>query len=68
MFCVQERELQGRKEEEELEAFRKRIIEEERLRLLRQHAPNLLGYLPKVRHAFSTLAAGIFVAVPMNIL
>ena len=54
-FCVQERELQGRREEEELEAFRKRIIEEERLRLLRQHAPNLLGYLPKVRHAISTL-------------
>ena len=38
-----------RREEEEMEAFRKRIIEEERERLLRAHAPNLLGYLPKVR-------------------
>ena len=44
-----ERELELRKREEEVEAFRKKIIEEERLRLLQQHAPNLVGYLPKVR-------------------
>ena len=44
-----ERELAARKEEEEMEAFKKRIIEEERMRLLREHAGNLAGYLPKVR-------------------
>jgi hypothetical protein len=27
--------------------FRRRIIEEERLRLLKEHAKNLIGYLPK---------------------
>ena len=37
-----------RNQEKEMEAFRKKIIEEERMRLLRQHAPNLVGYLPKV--------------------
>ena len=31
-----------------MENFRKQIIEEERARLLREHAPKLLGYLPKV--------------------
>lgn len=32
-----------------MEEFRKRIVEEERAKLLREHAPKLLGYLPKVR-------------------
>lgn len=31
-----------------MEAFRKQIIEQERQRLLREHAAKLLGYLPKV--------------------
>ena len=44
-----------RQQEEELEAFRKRIIEEERERLLREHAPRLLGYLPKVKGLCSNL-------------
>lgn len=44
-----EKELNERKMEEETEAYRKQIIEEERLRLLRQHADKLLGYLPKVK-------------------
>jgi len=29
--------------------MQKKIIEEERQRLLQQHAPNLIGFLPKVR-------------------
>jgi hypothetical protein len=36
------------KEQDEMEAEeRRRIIEEERLRLLKEHAKNLIGYLPK---------------------
>lgn len=35
--------------EQEREAQRRQIIEEERQRLLKQHATKLLGYLPKVR-------------------
>ena len=37
-----------REHDRRLEA-EKKIIEEERQRLLREHAPKLLGYLPKVR-------------------
>ena len=44
-----ETELAERRMEEEMEAYKKQIIEEERMRLLRQHATKLLGYLPKVR-------------------
>ncbi|XP_040181176.1 meiosis-specific nuclear structural protein 1-like [Rana temporaria] len=43
-----ERELLEREEEEKREAFRRAIIEEERQKLLKQHATQLLGYLPKV--------------------
>ena len=43
-----EREQELKRQEEEMERFRKQIIEEERLRLLQQHAPNLVGYMPKV--------------------
>lgn len=42
-----ERELAERAKEQEMEEFRKKIIEEERARLLQQHAPSLVGYLPK---------------------
>ena len=34
---------------EEDEAIRREIIEEERQRLLQEHAAKLLGYLPKVK-------------------
>jgi nucleotidyltransferase/DNA polymerase involved in DNA repair len=44
-----QREEDLRRQEAEMEQFRKQIIEEERLRLLQKHAPNLVGYLPKVR-------------------
>ena len=37
-----------RQEEEEIEARRRAIIEQERKRLLQEHAAKLLGYLPKV--------------------
>lgn len=44
--------------EKERESQRRKIIEEERQRLLKQHATKLLGYLPKVRtphHSTQTL-------------
>lgn len=34
-------------EEEKENENRKRVIEEERLRMLREHAKNLIGYLPR---------------------
>lgn len=37
--------------EQEREAVRRQIIEEERRRLLKHHATKLLGYFPKVRGA-----------------
>lgn len=40
--------MDERRNEEEMEQFKKSIIEEERQRLLREHATRLLGYLPKV--------------------
>lgn len=40
--------MEEQKEMERLENYRKQIIEEERQRLLREHASKLLGYLPKV--------------------
>jgi hypothetical protein len=40
-----ERDAQGREKEEEAE--RRRIIEEERMKLLRSHAVGLFGFLPK---------------------
>ena len=43
-----EQELEERREEERMEAERRAIIEQERQRLLREHATKLLGYLPKV--------------------
>ena len=46
-----EAELEERKEEERREADRRAIIEQERQRLLQEHASKLLGYLPKVSHS-----------------
>ena len=44
----QEREVDERQYEENLEKFRQQIVEEERQKLLAEHATRLLGYLPKV--------------------
>lgn len=44
----QERALEEQREMERLEAYRRQVIEEERQRLLQEHAAKLLGYLPKV--------------------
>ena len=43
-----ELELEERREGERLEGMRRAVIEQERQRLLREHASKLLGYLPKV--------------------
>uniref|UniRef100_A0A2C9JVV5 Meiosis-specific nuclear structural protein 1 n=1 Tax=Biomphalaria glabrata TaxID=6526 RepID=A0A2C9JVV5_BIOGL len=42
-----EAEVEARLEEAKLEQFRKRVIEEERQKLLKEHAIKLLGYLPR---------------------
>ena len=44
-----EAEIQERREEEERVAERRAIVEQERQRLLREHASKLLRFLPKVR-------------------
>ncbi len=44
-----ELEAKERAIEQQREALRRRIVEEERQRLLKRHATKLLGYLPKVR-------------------
>lgn len=50
IFCLlfQELEAKERAIEEQKEALRRQIVEEERQRLLKRHATQLLGYLPKV--------------------
>jgi len=40
-------EIDSRREEERLQQVRRQIIEDERQRLLKEHATKLLGYLPK---------------------
>ena len=45
---MQDLEILEHQEEERLEAVRRGIIEQERQRLLKEHATKLLGYLPKV--------------------
>jgi hypothetical protein len=42
-----QRELDERIQADELEHYKRNIIEEERVKLLREHATKLLGYLPK---------------------
>lgn len=42
--------MMDRAEEERMESMRRAIIEQERQRLLKEHATKLLGYLPKVPH------------------
>ncbi|XP_003392043.1 PREDICTED: meiosis-specific nuclear structural protein 1-like, partial [Amphimedon queenslandica] len=44
---LKELEVLERKEEERQESMRRAIVEQERQRLLREHATKLLGYLPK---------------------
>ena len=50
MFFVplQEEEMAEREEDVKMEEMRRTIVEQERQRLLREHAAKLLGYLPKV--------------------
>lgn len=47
-FCLQEAELEARREQERMQEYRRQIIEQERQRLLKEHASKLLGFLPKV--------------------
>ena len=48
-----EAELDARREEERMELLRREIIEQERQKLLKEHAAHLLGYLPKVQYNYS---------------
>ncbi|CAF3421056.1 unnamed protein product [Rotaria sp. Silwood1] len=47
MTMDKQRDINERVEAERIEQIRKQIIEEERIKLLREHAHRLLGYLPK---------------------
>ena len=47
-----------RAEEERIESMRRAIIEQERQRLLKEHATKLLGYLPKVTERLVALCHG----------
>lgn len=58
-----EQELEERREEERRQAMRHAIIEQERQRLLREHATKLLGYLPKVHACVSAVALYLHVYV-----
>lgn len=40
--------LEINKEHDEISKYRKDVIEQERQRMLREHAANLIGFLPKV--------------------
>jgi hypothetical protein len=53
----QEEIEQGRELErqQELEKYRNAVIEQERQRLLREHASKLIGFLPKVFHVYAKL-------------
>ena len=55
-----DQELEERREEERRQAMRHAIIEQERQRLLREHASKLLGYLPKVHVHFCASTAALF--------
>lgn len=46
---LQEMEAQEEASEQQKEAVRRRIVEEERQKLLKRHATQLLGFLPKVQ-------------------
>jgi vacuolar-type H+-ATPase subunit H len=43
----QEREMEEIRQQEKMLETQKKIIEEERQRILKEHAPKLVGYLPK---------------------
>lgn len=47
--------MDERLEEERMEQVRKEIIEQERVKLLQEHAHRLLGHLPKVNNQFSSV-------------
>ena len=63
--CLQEAELADRDEKARMEAFRKQIIEEERQKLLREHAHRLLGYLPKVSFILEVYS-GMFIKIKFH--
>lgn len=54
LFSLQEAELEARREQERMEEYRRQIIEQERQRMLKEHASKLLGFLPKVGVSTST--------------
>jgi len=50
--------MESLREQERLAMFQAQIVEEERARLLREHAPKLIGYLPRVRYIILTPRRG----------
>lgn len=63
IFSYKEREAEERAAEHEREMARLRIIEEERQKLLKDHAAKLLGYLPKVRKRICRICSLMFESV-----
>lgn len=47
MAVEKQREQEEKEVGAKMEAYRRQIIEEERIKLLREHADKLLGYLPR---------------------
>lgn len=52
VFHSQQRELEELQLQQRQQGCINKIIEEERLKLLKEHATKLLGYLPKVSEAY----------------
>lgn len=60
---LQEMEAQEEASERQREALRQRIVEEERQKLLKRHATQLLGYLPKVQGRAGVMQCSVLVFV-----
>ncbi len=64
-LAEKEADLEERKEEERREDARRAIIEQERQRLLQEHASKLLGYLPKVSSLYIIMCSYYIVICTM---
>ena len=60
-------EILEREEEERREAERRAIVEQERQRLLKEHAAKLLGYLPKVSQVIQADCKGIDFSLSLSL-
>lgn len=61
LLHFQKRELEELQLQQRRQGCINEIIEEERLRLLKEHAAKLLGYLPKVSENFSVWSSWLVI-------